>query len=152
MLTHIKTSSTLSASEQESCTSIFRNIMRLKQKMHGTASAVAKSHGLHTSEMSLLDTLGTYGPLPMGKLAGLSFSSPANATYTIQSLEKRGLLTRQRSTQSQRVVDVQLKAEGEKLFKKTFPQTTEAINDQLNQRLTKQERKIFDKLLQKLVD
>ena len=79
MKTHIKISSKLSESEQESCTSIFRNVMRLRQKMNATASEVARSYELHTSEMSLIDTLGKYGPLTMGELAAFSFSSPANA-------------------------------------------------------------------------
>ena len=86
--THIKTSSKLSESEEESCTSIFRNVMRLRQILHGSASEVASTHDLHTSEMSLIDTLGKYGSLPMGELAALSFSSPANATYTVRSLKK----------------------------------------------------------------
>ena len=152
MKTHIKISSKLTESEEESCTSIFRNVMRLRQKMHTTASEVARTHELHTSEMSLIDTLGKYGPLTMGKLAALSFSSPANATYTVQSLEQRELLYRERSSNSQRVVDVRLTPEGTKVFKKTYPRTTEAVNDLINDRLTKQERKTLDKLLEKLAD
>jgi len=100
--------------------------------------------------MSLIDTLGKYGPLTMGKLAALSFSSPANASYTVQSLEQRELLYRERSSNSQRVVDVRLTPEGTKVFKKTYPRTTEAVNDLINDRLTKQERKTLDKLLEKL--
>lgn len=150
MKTHIKISSKLTESEEESSTSIFRNVMRLRQKMHATASEVARTHELHTSEMSLIDTLGKYGPLTMGKLAALSFSSPANATYTVQSLEQRELLYRERSSNSQRVVDVRLTPEGTKVFKKTYPRTTEAVNDLINDRLTKQERKTLDKLLEKL--
>ncbi len=152
MKTHIKISSKLSESEQESCTSIFRNVMRLRQKMHTTASEVARSYELHTSEMSLIDTLGKYGPLTMGELAAFSFSSPANATYTVQSLEKRGLLNRERSAGSQRVVDVRLMPAGKKLFKLTYPRTTEAVNNLINGRLTKQERKTLDRLLEKLAD
>ncbi len=148
--TQIKVSTKLTESEQESCTSIFRNVMRLRQKLSATASEVAKSRELHTSEMSLIDTLGKYGPLTMGKLAALSFSSPANATYTVQSLEQRKLLKRQRSPDSQRVVDVHLTPQGVKIFKLTYPRTTEAVNQLINGRLTKQERKIFDKLLEKL--
>lgn len=152
MKTHIKVSSKLSESEQESCTSIFRNIMRLRQTLSATAAQVAQSYGLNTSEMSLVDTLGKYGSLPMGELAALSFSSPANATYTVRSLEKQELIVRERSMDSQRVVDVRLTTKGEKLFKKTYPQTTEAVNEQINNRLTKQERKSLDQLLGKLAE
>ena len=111
--------------------------MRVRQKLHGTASDVASAHELHTSEMSLIDTLGKYGALPMGELAALSFSSPANATYTVRSLEKRGFLTRQRSVDSQRVVEVRLTLKGEKVFKLTYPQTTYAVNELINSKLTK---------------
>jgi DNA-binding MarR family transcriptional regulator len=149
---HVKVSSKLTESEQESCISIFRNVMRLRQKLASTASEVARSHDLHTSEMSLMDTLGKYGSLPMGELAALSFSSPANATYTVRSLEQRELLLRKRSLESQRVVDVHLTSKGERIFKKTYPQTTEAINDLIQSRFTNQERKEFDKLLKKLTD
>ena len=152
MKTHVKISSKLSESEQESCTSIFRNIMRLRQKLSATAAEVAQSYGLNTSEMSLIDTLGKYGSLPMGELAALSFSSPANASYTVRNLERQDLLIRQRSMDSQRVVDVRLTAKGVKLFKKTYPQTTEAVNEQINTRLSKQERNTLDKLLEKLAE
>jgi DNA-binding MarR family transcriptional regulator len=150
--TYVKTSSKLSESEQESCTSIFRNAMRLRQKLNTTASEVAKTHGLQISEMSLIDTLGKYGSLPMGELAALSFSSPANASYTVRSLEQRELLNRKRSMDSQRVVDVHLTPKGEKVFKHTYPQTTDAVNDLINTRLTKQERLTLDNLLNKLAD
>jgi DNA-binding MarR family transcriptional regulator len=121
------------------------------QKLHGTASEVANAHDLHTSEMFLIDTLGKYGSLPMRELAALSFSSPANATYTVRSL-KKSFLRRQRSDDSQRVVNVSLSSKGEKMFKLTYPQTTEAVNNLISSGLTKQERKTLDKLIQKLLD
>ncbi|MBT7950046.1 MAG: MarR family transcriptional regulator [Gammaproteobacteria bacterium] len=152
MKTHVKVTSKLTESEQGSCISIFRNAMRLRQQLASTASEIARSYDLHTSEMSLLDTLGKYGSLPMGELAALSFSSPANATYTVRSLERRQLLLRKRSEDSQRVVDVHLTSKGEDIFKKTYPQTTEAVNELIKSRLTKKERKEFDRLLEKLID
>ena len=61
MKTHVKVTSKLTESEQGSCISIFRNAMRLRQQLASTASEIARSYDLHTSEMSLLDTLGKYG-------------------------------------------------------------------------------------------
>ena len=126
--------------------------MRARQSLYATSATVAKTFDLHVSEMALLATLGKYGPMSMGQLAELSFSSAPNATYTVRGLEKRGLAKRERSRESNRNVNVSLTTDGKKLYKKTYAQTVGAVNAQLAEKLNKQERKTLGKLLVLLND
>jgi DNA-binding MarR family transcriptional regulator len=145
--TYVEAQTSLSDFEVNNSVEIYRAIMRIRQKLYATSTAVAKQFDLHSSEMALLDTLGKYGPLTMGQLAELSFSSAANATYSIQGLEKLDLVTRKRSTDSHRTVNVELTAKGKKMFKKTYVQTVSAVNSILEQSLNKDQRKTFQELL-----
>ena len=77
----------------------------------------------------------------------LSFSSAPNATYTVRGLEKRGLAKRERSQESNRNVNVSLTPEGKKLYKKTYAQTVGAVNAQIADKLSKDERTTLGKLL-----
>ena len=129
---------------------IYRVIMRVRQRLYATSTAVAKQFGLHSSEMALLDTLGKYGPLTMGQLADRSFSSAANATYTIQGLERQGLVKRSRSKDSHRVVNVKLTATGENIFRKTYVETVQKVNDMIGEGLSENDRKTLLNLLNKM--
>lgn len=132
------------------CTNIFRDIMRLKHELTSLANKSAASLGLKGSEMAIIDTLGTYGPLSMSDLATACFFSPPNATYTVRALEKRNLLKRVRSVDSQRVVIVHLTPEGEEMFKRNYPRTIQDVSKFLSSNLSGKERKALQGLLHKL--
>jgi DNA-binding MarR family transcriptional regulator len=84
--------------------------------MQKKASEVAESNGLHAAEMNVIDILGKYGPIPMGRLSRETFISPSNTTNTVKKLERAGLVKRNRSNNSDREVIVSLTAEGKRVF------------------------------------
>ena len=129
---------------------MFRDVMRIRQQLYATATEVAKSLGLTSSEMALVDTLGKYGPLTMGQLAERSFISPANTSYTARSLENRNLITRERSVESNRVVNVRLTPAGVKIFKQSYPRVVREVNELVASKITSKERRNLVNLLRKL--
>ena len=142
----------VSESEEEICTAVFHDVMRLRQMLHSMASSVAPTVGLQCTEMSALDTLGKFGPLTMGQLSKRSFISPTNTTRTVKSLVERNLVTRQRSPKSDREVLVRLTPDGEKIFRKSYPHMIHDVNDLLASKLDRNERKALATLLAKLVE
>jgi len=149
--TYVATDAELDSFEEHNTVDIYRAAMRLRQRLYAKSGAVAKQFDLHVSEMALLDTLGKYGPLTMGELAERSFSSAANASYTIQGLEQRGLVQRERSRESQRVVEVKLTARGKKLFQKTYVRTVRSVNALLEQNLNQAQRAMLLDLLNRIL-
>ena len=57
--------------EESNTVDTYRSVMRVRQMLHAASTAVAKKFDMSVSEMALLDTLGKYGPLTMGRLAEL---------------------------------------------------------------------------------
>ena len=150
MITHVKINTGLDKEDEKNCTDIFRDIMHLKHELNTLANNAAATLDLRGSEMAIIDTLGKYGSLTMSELAAACFFSPPNATYTVQALEKRKLLTRIRSADSQRVVVVELTASGEKIFKKSYPNTIQEVDRFLSNKLNTKERGTLARMLNKL--
>lgn len=142
----------ISEDDEENCTSVFHDVMRLRHTLNSMASRVAPTVGLQSTEMSALDTLGKFGPLTMGQLAKRSFISPTNTTRTVKNLVNRELVERERSPKSDREVLVRLTAAGENIFRKTYPHMIHDVNDLLGSKLNQKERRAFATLLAKLVD
>jgi DNA-binding MarR family transcriptional regulator len=142
----------LDAVDEDNCTSVFHDVMRLRHSLRSMASEVAHLLDLQSAEMSAIDTLGKYGPLTMGELARRSFFSPPNTTRTVRTLVDRKLVSRQRSQSSDREVNVSLTAEGKKIFRKSYPRMVHDVNELLASKLSPQERKTLGELLAKLID
>ena len=142
----------LAEADEENCTSVFHDVMRLRQTLQSMASTVAKTLDLQSTEMSALDTLGKFGPLTMGELARRSFISPTNTTRTVKNLVDRKLVSRQRSQESDREVNVKLTAAGEKIFRKSYPHMVHDVNDALAAKLNRKDRRTLALLLAKLVE
>lgn len=126
--------------------------MRLRHILHAMATSVAATFGLQSTEMSVIDTLGKYGPLTMGRLSKRGFISPTNTTRTVKILAKRNLVKRGRSPKSDREVNVMLTSEGEKLFQKSYPNMIHHVNDLLKSKLNQTDRKKLARLLEKLTE
>lgn len=115
------------------------------------ASENAAQFELHIAEMNVVDILGKYGPLSMGELSETTFVAPSSTTRTVKKLATMGLVRRQRSRESERVVTVFLTKKGKALFKQCYPRILERAEGFLEERLTGVERLRLAKLLQKLV-
>lgn len=141
----------LSGEDEEICVAIFRTIMRSHNLLHSIGCDVAAEFDLQLAEMNVIDILGREGPLSMGELSRTIFVAPSSTTRTVKQLESYGLVTRQRSAESERVVNVSLTRAGKSLFKKSYPAILHSVHDSLTQSLSQPERKKLAKLLGKLV-
>ncbi len=136
--------------EEETCVSIFRSIMRAHNMLHGIGTDVAEDLDLHLAEMNVVDMLGRHGSLSMGELSRVIFVAPSSTTRTVKNLQSMGLINRERSPESERVVIVSLTKTGKSLFKKSYPAVLHSVQKRLTDKLNKTERLGLAKLLEKL--
>ena len=151
MRNYIKTRTNLSEHEEEVTVDLFRNLMRARHVMYKKASEVAESNGLHAAEMNVIDILGKFGPISMGRLSRETFISPSNTTSTVKKLEIAGFVRRDRSKISDREVTVSLTGEGKRLFRKCYPRILGEAHAHMAKRLSRQERQSLAKALRKFV-
>ena len=141
----------VSTLDEQNCTAIFHDVMRLRGSLQQIAAGAARQLGIKSTEMSILDTLGKFGPLTMGKVAELSFISPTNTTRAVKNLISDQLVERRRSEQSDREVVVSLTAEGRKIFRKSYPHMIHEVNSFLGANLNDSERRTLARLLAKTI-
>ncbi len=152
MQNYVKTKASLSERDEEICVDIFRNLMRARHLLRSKASKVAESNGLHAAEMNVIDILGKFGPISMGRLAAETFISPSNTTNTVKKLERSGLVERQRSATSDREVNVTLTSSGRTVFRKCYPRILGEAHAHMVKRLTPDEMKLLAGVMRKLVE
>ncbi len=151
MKNFVKTQTNLSERDEDVTVDLFRNLMRARHLMHKKASDVAESTGLHTAEMNVIDILGKFGPISMGRLSSETFISPSNTTSTVKKLEQAELVARKRSNTSDREVMVTLTGDGRKIFRKCYPRILGEAHAHMAQRLTRGEMRLLADVLRKLV-
>jgi DNA-binding MarR family transcriptional regulator len=151
MKNYVKTKASLGEKDEEVCVGIFRNLMRARHLLRSKASNVAESIGLHAAEMNVIDILGKFGPISMGRLSTETFISPSNTTNTVKKLERSGLVERQRSATSDREVHVTLTGQGRALFRKCYPRILGEAHAHMAERLTRAELRQLAVLLGKFV-
>lgn len=104
--------------------------IRMLRALSIAAEAFRESHreflergfGLSLSEFDVIATLGNTPGMRMKDLAShmMTSSSASNVTRVCAALEKRSLVTRQRSKDSDREVVAKLTPEGQALFEQAF--------------------------------
>lgn len=142
----------VTAIEEQNCTAIFHDVMRLRNQLQRIAANAARQLGTKSTEMSILDTLGKFGPLTMGRVAELSFISPTNTTRAVKNLIADSLVERKRSEHSDREVVVNLTAQGRRIFRESYPRMIHDVNDFLASNLSAQERSSLARLLAKAIE
>ncbi len=152
MKNYVKTKASLGEKDEEICVGIFRNLMRARHLLRSKASKVADSNGLHAAEMNVIDILGKFGPISMGRLAAETFISPSNTTNTVKKLERAGIVERQRSATSDREVNVTLTSSGRAVFRKCYPRILGEAHAHMVKRLTPDEMKLLAGVMRKLVE
>ena len=149
--TAVSSSVDVPAPEEQNCTAIFHDVMRLRGQLQGIAADAAKHLGMKSTEMSILDTLGKFGPLTMGRVADLSFISPTNTTRAVKNLIEDGFVERKRSMHSDREVVVNLTAAGRRIFRQSYPHMIHEVNEFLDANLSERERSSLARLLAKAI-
>jgi len=99
----------------------FRAVFRANAAIREAHRRELDKHHLGLSEFDLLVSLGNTEGKRMKELAAGMITSPSNVTRVCASMEKRGLVVRQRSDQSDREVIARLTPEGQALFEALFP-------------------------------
>lgn len=151
MKNYVSTKTSLGERDEDVTVDIFRDLMRARHLMHKKASEVAAIIGLHAAEMNIVDILGKFGPISMGRLAGETFISPSNTTSTVKKLERAGMVARQRSKTSDREVTVGLTGTGRRIFRKCYPRVLGEVHEYMAARLTRAEMKSLAGILRKVV-
>lgn len=114
--------------------------------------AQIRTYGLATAEFDGLVTLGVDQPLRMCDLAQRSLLTKSHTTQVVKQLEAKGLVSRQRSRESEREVLVSLTPEGQALFERIYPQHYQFLKELFQARLSADEQEALTALLRKLAD
>lgn len=91
------------------------------------ADAAIASFGLSASQLGVLETLETRGPLHQQELARALGRSKAQMTAIIDALEKRGLAVRERHPTDRRFTTVHLTEGGSALLAEAMPVRASAV-------------------------
>jgi MarR family transcriptional regulator, 2-MHQ and catechol-resistance regulon repressor len=84
-------------------------------------------HELTASEFAVLEALYHKGDLPIGELGDRVLLTSGSMTYVVDRLADRGLLSRRRCTEDQRVTYASISAAGRRLLASIFPPHAAAI-------------------------
>lgn len=106
-------------------------------------------HGLTMTEFSVLMVLWNGGPTPLGELSERILLTGASTTYTVNKLEKRGLLARESRTEDKRIVMGVITEKGRALARKIAPLHATELAEAMH-RLSTEEKVTAAKLLRKL--
>lgn len=130
-----------------------RMLVRATEHFVDTFKHVVKEEGLTLGEFDVIAALGNTEGLRMSDIAQamLLSSSPSNATRVCAALEKRGLITRQRSPESDREVIARLTPAGEAKFRESFMKVVLKHADFIDDGLTHAEQREVTRLLGKFV-
>lgn len=103
-------------------------------------------------ELDIILTLGNTQGMRMKDIAGrmMASSSTSNVTRLCIALEKRGLLIRRRSPESDREVIASLTEDGDRLFKELFPKVIAFVRTYADEALPEKELETLHGLLVRL--
>ena len=99
-------------------------------------------------QFGVLDALYHLGPMPVGEVAKKHLCSQNSMCSVIDTMERTGLVTRERDREDRRVVRVALTDRGREAFASTWPGHLKAIVDTMSV-LSTEERTELNRLLRK---
>jgi len=128
---------------------MFRTLMRVNDRILGHHNQQMRKHlGYSASEFDLIAALGNTAGMRMKDLAEAMITSPANVTRVASALEKRGMVERARSQESQREVVARLTPAGEQTFTDMFEKVANFTARSMDAGLTPEEQQRVVDLLQ----
>jgi DNA-binding MarR family transcriptional regulator len=105
---------------------------------------------LSVQELRLVEHLGDSGPLKMSKLAEFLLLAVNSVTSTVDNLERKGLVRRQRSEEDRRVVHVEMTDNGGVVYRAARTEKIHLLRTMLAA-LNEDEQDIFMVLFRKIV-
>lgn len=115
----------------------------------GTASVYERKFGLTLNEWRLIALLHASSELSLNRLAEQAQFDRGLTSRIVQALADRGFVDRRADSRDARGVAISLTEQGRELVGRIFPEAL-ARNEQLLSCLTKNEREVLQKALQKL--
>lgn len=111
--------------------------------------ALAKQYGLNPFQFLALMLVGTSKGLSIRELRHRLSIPGSSLTFTIDSLETKGLIKRQRSRLDRRQWLISLSAKGKRLYEEILAAESQAISPAL-ERLSEMEKEILLKLAEEI--
>lgn len=112
---------------------------------------LALRYSLTGPQLVCVRQLLKHGSMAPGTLAKRISLSPATITGIVDRLEKRNIVTRERSTEDKRKVEIALTPEGRKLVKQMPPPLHESFSRRLEE-LSEEEQAEIDRVLARIVE
>ncbi len=98
---------------------IIDNIRRVFQVVHGHSKKAERETGLTSPQLWAIKVIFEVGSLRVCDLARRMYLHPATTVGILDRLEKKGLVSRVRSREDRRVVNVELTPEGREMVEKS---------------------------------
>jgi len=135
--------------QQRQALSVYVKLMRATNRTTRDIHRHLQQENLTHSQFAVLEALYHLGPLSQGRLGQKILKSNANLTTVVDSLEKKNLVSRQRSADDRRRIDVRLTETGDSLVARVFPRHAEIVAAEFSV-LTEKEQRLLADLLRRL--
>ena len=127
----------------------YLKLIRASDSIRSKLNTYLVEQGLTENQFNVLDVLYNLGPTNQKIIGAKLLRSGGNITLVIDNLEKLGLVKRIRGKEDRREFLVELEEEGEKIYKKIFPEFLELLVNQTKV-LTVDEHKELQRLCKKI--
>ncbi|MFC1960813.1 MarR family winged helix-turn-helix transcriptional regulator [Chloroflexota bacterium] len=107
-------------------------LQRAAETIVTRTTAHLAAHDLTTSQFGILEALYHLGTLSQRDLAQKLLKSTSNISIVLKNLEKRGLISRERSTDDLRYVEVSISEAGRVLLASFFEQHVHGIVEEIS--------------------
>ena len=110
-------------------------IMRASNLLVGDLKRTLKNYPINATEFSVMEFLYSKGEKSIQEIRDRILLASGSATYVVDSLEKKGYITRNVSQKDKRVTYIRLTEEGMKLIDDIFPihkKNTKRIFEKIN--------------------
>ncbi len=125
------------------------SMIQAKESLAAMQSRQLESFGLTISQFRVLEVLLRGGPMSQSEVSALLFWSHGNTHFLVSKLEGWGLVVRRERERDQRVKEIHLTPEGEKLIAEAFPLHAMLVRAQMSV-LDKREQETLCRLCRKL--
>ncbi len=117
--------------DQRRALNLYVKLMRATNRLTNRIHRHLNDDNLTISQFGVLEALYHLGPLSQGELVEKILKSNANLTTVVDSLEKKSLVRRERSSIDRRRITVHLTEEGNALIARVFPRHAEVVAQEL---------------------
>jgi len=133
---------------QRNALDVYVKLMRATNRATNRVHRHLSEDNLTVSQFAVLEALYHLGPLCQGELVEKILKSNANLTTVVDSLEKKSLVRRDRSSSDRRRVTVYLTNSGEEMIARVFPRHAKIVAKEFSF-LSSEEKTVLAKILKK---